>query len=161
MEIDKFKNWLINNGCEIEPPTNPYELIRWKGAEVGVLYTSGKFSGPYATNAVFCFHSGKKWNGGIVRVGRKTYVKQKIKLLARDGTRCFLCNDELGEDITVDHLIPLVAGGTNHLSNMALMHEKCNYACGNKPLIEKVKMSVDNRIRRMMEFYTLKPTHKQ
>jgi len=147
MDIDKFKKWLISNGCEVEPPTNAYETIRWKGSETGVIYTTGKYSGPYAQDAVFCFKTGKKWNGGALRVGRKTYVKQKIKLLARDGSLCFLCNTELGEDISVDHLVPLVAGGPNHLSNMVLMHERCNGKCGPMSVVEKVKIAVNNRLK--------------
>jgi len=159
MNIEKFSNWLINHGCEIEPLTNSYESIRWKGREIGVIYTSGKFSGPYASDAYYKFTQNKKWEGGPLKVGRKTYVKQKIRLLERDGTKCFLCNQELGEDITVDHLIPLVAKGTNELSNMVLMHAQCNFDCGAKTVVEKVRMSVDKKIRIMLEFYTLKPVH--
>jgi len=136
----------MSHGCEIEPKTNDYEALRWKGLETGVVYTSGKFSGPYASEAYFKFKQGKQWNGGPIKVGRKTYVKQKVKLIQRDGTKCFLCNEELGEDITVDHLIPLVAGGPNLLSNMTLMHEKCNKLCGHLPLIQKVNMAVKNRL---------------
>jgi hypothetical protein len=146
MNIDKFSNWLINHGCEIEPPTNSYESIRWKGREVGVIYTSGKFSGPYASDAYYKFTQNKKWEGGPLKVGRKTYVKQKIKLLERDGTKCFLCNQELGEDITVDHLIPLVAKGTNELSNMVLMHSGCNYICGPMSVYKKVRIACDIRL---------------
>lgn len=162
MNIELFKQWLEKHGCEIEPPTNSYESVRWKGLEVGVAYTSGKFSGPYASDAYYKFTQNKQWNGGPIKTGRQnTYKKQKAKLLVRDGSKCFLCNTELGDDISVDHLIPLVQGGKNELSNMVLMHEKCNFDCGHKTVVEKVKMAVDNKVRIMLEFYTLKPVHKQ
>jgi len=160
---DSFRKWLEGYGCEILPPTNQYESIRWKGKEVGVIYTSNKTNGKYANEAIKAFYSKKNnWTGGPIKTGRQnTYKKQKTKLLVRDGSKCFLCHTELGEDITVDHLIPLVQGGKNELSNMVLMHEQCNFDCGCKTVVEKVKMSVDNKIKIMLEFYTLKPTHKQ
>jgi len=162
MDIEKFKKWLEGYGCEILPPTNEYELIRWKGAEVGVLYSSGKSSNNYASKAFLSYCHNGKWDGGPIKTGRQnTYKKQKAKLLVRDGSKCFLCHTELGDDITVDHLIPLVQGGKNELSNMVLMHEQCNFDCGHKTVVEKVRVSVDNKIRIMLEFYTLKPTHKQ
>lgn len=148
MDIQKFSNWLKSHGCEILPVTNEFELIRWKGAETGVIYTSGKTNNKYALRAVGQWQIGSKWTGGQVKTGRQnTYKKHKIKLLARDGDKCFLCDTELGDDITVDHLIPLAAGGKNELSNMALMHEKCNHDCGHLPLIQKVNTAVKNRLK--------------
>lgn len=148
MDIEKFKNWLESYGCEILPPTNEFESIRWRGKEVGVLYSSGKSSNGYAKLAYLSFCRKEKWDGGPVKVGRQnTYVKKKKQLLERDGSKCFLCDKELGEDITVDHLIPLVAGGANELSNMVLMHEECNNLCGCMPLINKVRIAVNNRLK--------------
>lgn len=31
MNIEKFKNWLTDRGCEILPSTNQYEKLRFKG----------------------------------------------------------------------------------------------------------------------------------
>lgn len=146
-KIESLKKWLQDRGCEILPNTNEFEVLRFKGKETGVYYSSGKTSNKYAEHAYICFLTNKKWNGGPVNVGRNpNYKKEKISLLERDGTCCFLCNKELGEDITIEHLIPLSSGGKNHLSNMVLMHEKCNKQVGNLPIVEKVKLAIINRL---------------
>lgn len=145
----KFEKWLIGHGCEILPATNQYEAIRFKGRETGVLYTSGKTSNQFTRDAIKAFKSGSKWNGKPINVGRKSsYKKEKAKLLLRDGSNCFLCGEDLKDDITLEHLIPLSSGGLNQLSNMVLCHEKCNNQVGNMPISKKVQIAIDKRIKR-------------
>lgn len=148
----KFENWLTKNGAEILPPTNEFELVRFKGKEIGVLYKSGKTSNLFTADAISCFIRNKKWEGKPVNVGRKdSYKKEKVKLLERDGDKCFLCDEDLGEDITLEHLLPLVSGGPNTLANMVLVHDECNRKLGVKPLHEKVKMAIDGRVKKLSE----------
>lgn len=53
----------------------------------------------------------------------------------RDGWRCHLCGKRVPDrpykaratDATVDHLIPLAAGGDDTLDNVALAHNRCNW----------------------------------
>lgn len=150
IDAEKFKKWLVENGADVLPPTNEYELVRFKGKEVGVLYKSKKTSNMYTANAISCFIRGKKWDSKPVNVGRKnTYVKEKVALLGRDGDNCFLCGLPLQGDITLEHLIPLVAGGKNNLSNMVLVHEKCNQELGTKPIYQKVQMAIECRIKNL------------
>lgn len=147
IDNEKFIKWLTERGAEILPVTNEYEAVRFKGKEFGVLYTSGKTSNVYTAEAISCFIRNKKWNGGPVNIGRnKTYVKEKVALLGRDGDDCFVCGMPLFTDITVEHLMPLVSGGKNTLANMVLAHEKCNAELGAKPLHEKVKLIIQKRI---------------
>ena len=144
--MEKFKNWLQQNGAEILPNTNEYEEIRFKGIEVGVKYKSGKFSNTYAENAWISFTKNKKWDGKPIKTGRlNTYKKEKIALQKRDGSCCFYCGLELNNDITLEHLIPLTSGGKNILSNMVLAHEECNGKMGFKPLNEKVEYAISKR----------------
>lgn len=52
----------------------------------------------------------------------------------RDGARCNICSRRVDMSLsgaakwgpTIDHLIPVSAGGTNHPSNLALAHRFCN-----------------------------------
>lgn len=142
----KFSLWLQQNGAEILPVSNEYEEIRFKGSEIGVKYKSGKYSNEYAKNAFDCYKNGKKWNGRPINVGRKnTYVKEKKEIIKRDGTACFYCGRLLEDDITLEHLIPLTAGGLNNLSNMVLAHENCNSKMNHKPLVEKVNHALKTR----------------
>lgn len=39
MDVEKFKIWLAQRGCEILPPTNQYEILRFKGKETGCCIT--------------------------------------------------------------------------------------------------------------------------
>lgn len=142
-----FKEWLQQNGAEVLPCTNEYEEIRFKGSEVGVKYKSGKYSNAYAQKAYNCYLSGSKWDGRPIKTGRKnTYVKEKKQILKRDGSACFYCGALMGNDITLEHLIPLTAGGQNNLSNMVLAHEDCNKKMGYKPIVDKVNYALKTRV---------------
>lgn len=146
----KFKNFLQNYGCEILPNTNPYEWIRWKGKEVGVIYTSGKTKGEYTNHAIKCYRFNIKWNGGPDSTKRPNTTKtQKLRnaLLLRDGDKCFFCGKPLGEDITLEHLIALNQGGHNKLSNLVLAHEECNMEADHMPLVDKVNLAISKRCK--------------
>lgn len=150
-KIESFKVWLQDRGCEILPNTNEYEVIRWRGREVGVIYSSGRTSNSYTSKAWDCFVKAKQWDGAPIKVGRKgSYMKEKEKLILRDGTRCFYCDGEMNEDITLEHLIAISSGGKNELSNMVLAHEKCNHDVRNKPISEKVKIAIANRVSKQI-----------
>lgn len=147
-DLEKFKQWLIDNGCDILPPTNQHEKLRFKGSEVGIIYTTGRTSGKYTDDALKCFRSNKKWNGGAIKTGRwNGYQKEKKQLIKRDGTCCFYCGLEMIDDITVEHLLDLKFGGKNELSNMVLAHSKCNQEVKNLMLVEKIKLAISNRAK--------------
>lgn len=81
-------------------------------------------------------------------IGRKKdYAKEKKALIIRDGKACFYCGNLLESDVTVEHLISLVSGGTNTLANMVLAHEKCNNEAGNKTIVEKVNYALKLRAK--------------
>ena len=62
----------------------------------------------------------------------------------RDGWRCHLCSKRVNPTIanpdprapTIDHLIPVAAGGVDELSNVALAHRSCNCSRGAKGLAQ-------------------------
>jgi 5-methylcytosine-specific restriction endonuclease McrA len=148
LNIENFKAWLLLQGAEILPKTNEYELLRFRGREVGVVYTSGKTSNRYTLNAITCFLRRTKWDGRPVNTGRQPgYRKEKAKLLDRDGSDCFYCGLPLGDDITLEHLQSLVSGGSNTLANEVLAHEKCNQEAGVLSVAEKVKIAISKRIK--------------
>ena len=70
---EKFEKWLQQQGCEILPLSSEYELVRFRGREVGVIYKSGKFSGTYASRALSRF---PKWKS--VEWSTPKYRKKKI-----------------------------------------------------------------------------------
>lgn len=108
-KLEQFKLFLQKNGCEILPNTNPYELLRFKGVEVGVIYTTGKYSGKYALDAVKAFENKTQWFGGADKTKRSKSFTKKVKdILSRDGPKCFFCGDIMKpDDRTLEHLIQL------------------------------------------------------
>jgi 5-methylcytosine-specific restriction endonuclease McrA len=48
------------------------------------------------------------------------------------GADCHLCGERLGlaDEIDVDHVVPVAAGGTDDISNLRLAHASCNRSKG-------------------------------
>jgi 5-methylcytosine-specific restriction endonuclease McrA len=170
----EFANWLIANGAELGTPTNPYEVIRYRAysavsrrplthivyaKENGLLNFQGSSREHYLAflagerkpslnipNLDRLQKSGKS-NPADKGVTPSETAKQRLKLLARDGDECWFCGKPMGEDMTIEHLVPRSAGGGNKLANYALAHALCNHAAANKPLVEKIEMRAAMRAR--------------
>lgn len=52
-------------------------------------------------------------------------------LIDRDGFNCGFCQQTLeGREIHIDHIIPVMQGGEEIMSNVRLAHSECNLAQG-------------------------------
>lgn len=59
-------------------------------------------------------------------------------LISRDGNKCYFCKGEIdltltehtGQEVTIEHIVPLAENGSNTLSNLALAHSICNEWAG-------------------------------
>jgi hypothetical protein len=58
------------------------------------------------------------------------------KLLVLQRGMCPCCKKPLGKDFHLDHIIPLIEGGTNKDSNMQLLRAKCNLQKNKKHPVE-------------------------
>jgi 5-methylcytosine-specific restriction endonuclease McrA len=165
-----FAAWLTDNGAEIGKQTNPYEVIRYRAYSAGsrkplthIVYAKD--------NGLLNFQGGSRdhyqaFMDGVDVAGLripmldrhapKTPVvnelvsqskaaKQRAKLLARDGDECWFCGDPMGEDMTIEHLVPRSTGGDNKLANYALAHGECNHKAANKPLVQKIELRAQMR----------------
>lgn len=55
------------------------------------------------------------------------YPKLRHEIMRRDGFRCVLCGQDASNDrLEVDHIIPVVAGGTNDIKNLRTLCSECN-----------------------------------
>ena len=140
-----FKDWLREHGCEIQEPSNEYELVRFRSTiGVGVIYIGQKglsCNVPFVTDALTLFLTGSQWEAGKVTPKKRCpSPKRKKELLLRDGDRCFYCGRLLESDITEEHLVSVSQGGYNHLDNIVLAHFKCNSLAGHMSLIEKIQL---------------------
>ena len=146
-------------------PTNPYEVIRYRAyvdgraavathivyrKETGLLTWTGKAREHYQQ-----FLSGAAlWPTAPSDPNRpflKTYPTEaakkrarsevtREKLLDRDGDACWFCGKPMGEDVTIEHLVPKSSGGRNMLANYALAHRKCNNDAADLPLVKKIEL---------------------
>lgn len=71
------------------------------------------------------------------RVGKRSWKPRGMtrrQIAERDGWKCHLCGELVPDrpyaahplDPTMDHLLPVSRGGTDHPSNLRLAHNKCN-----------------------------------
>jgi hypothetical protein len=78
----------------------------------------------------------KMFEGGITEYynTRRDYYKARdallITLIERDGYSCRICGSE--NDITIDHIVPVIKGGKNYLDNLQLLCRSCNSRKGVK-----------------------------
>jgi 5-methylcytosine-specific restriction endonuclease McrA len=69
--------------------------------------------------------------GRSIRSYRKRVSKAKRRrVFERDGLACVACGT--GEELSIDHVIPIAKGGTNDESNLQTMCAPCNNAKGNR-----------------------------
>lgn len=69
---------------------------------------------------------------GRNRMGAVQRRAAKAAVFERDGWACVMCGS--GEQLTLDHIVPLSQGGGNKLSNLQTMCESCNSAKGDAKL---------------------------
>jgi len=163
----EFAAWLAQQGAEVGTPTNPYEVVRYRAYVIGgakpathIVYAkeSGLLNFVGETRAHYeAFMAGEKFAGMFVSQldpapsNDGTAVPRNVKkpsrgeitrdgLLLRDGEGCWFCGKSMGDDSTIEHLVPRSKGGVNHSDNYVLAHRKCNSDAANMPLVEKLAM---------------------
>jgi hypothetical protein len=61
----------------------------------------------------------------------------RLALKLRDGFRCLYCNKDLADgtfdDVTIDHLVPVVNGGSNDTINVITACRSCNCSRQDRP----------------------------
>lgn len=65
------------------------------------------------------------------RTDRRRRNGTKFLLYAVQNGRCFLCLRRLDRSccrrsVTIDHLVPVIRGGSDRIDNLALCHRDCN-----------------------------------
>lgn len=69
---------------------------------------------------------------------RRLPRKIKLRVWARDHGKCFYCKKSCRDKPTVDHVKPLVYGGTHDIDNLVTACRECNF----KKSLNEVKMIV-------------------
>ena len=141
--IADFEDWLRAAGADILATTNEHEVLRWRcSLGAGVIYRGRRglsANGPMATEAVECFVRQRRWAGKAAPTKRRNQASPREQLKKRDGERCFYCERTDCLPLTVEHLIPVSAGGPDTLGNKVLAGRACNEALGHMTLVEKLR----------------------
>lgn len=73
----------------------------------------------------------------IRRNSQNDYVKSDVELARRSQkNKCWHCGCELGSNYHVDHLVPLMRGGSNEPRNIVVTCPKCNISKSDKMCYE-------------------------
>lgn len=135
---------IVAAGGEMLAPTNPYEILRFRTSYgVGVVYRNKRGVETWNKQAEQARDHLDNRQGSFAPVqvrGRRKDAGTVNALLERDGNCCFFCRDQLGDDITVEHLVAIAHGGPNHISNLFLAHAECNQRAGHLAAPEKIAM---------------------
>jgi len=70
-----------------------------------------------------------KWEGGAI-FNRGIPPGLRAKALAKSAGRCGICGKPLGNDVHIDHIVPVAAGGLTELGNLQATHAACNLSKG-------------------------------
>lgn len=146
---EKFKTWLEKRGAVVVPPTNEWEVVRFKTVNgVSVVYTNKRgyltFTGE-SEKAYNAYKNNKVWK--TVDRKRKSLRERKARLASRDGKKCFACLNPLGfDDLTIEHLLSFSHGGTDNMNNLALLCDEDQKLLGNKPVAVKIELIIQRRM---------------
>lgn len=146
-KLDAFKKWLVERGAELIVTTLEYEVLRFRTNRPGVSIVSVNKKGIFkfvgeCEEAWIAFCSQMSWTAGTVVVKRRKHHSHLLykTLIERDGDLCFYCGLPLNRDfVSIEHLLPVTHGGSNHISNLVLTHKCCNNRVGNLSVSEKVR----------------------
>ena len=144
----QIKTWLTERGAEVLKPTNDYELLRFRTANcTSVVYVNKADHLSYvgeAFTALTSYLTGGDWRAETANARKKKSSVVMRSIRARDGDLCFFCQVHVHQhEESVEHLVPITAGGPNHISNLFLAHRECNDRAGSMSAAEKIKIHVE------------------
>jgi hypothetical protein len=159
-DVQGFLAFVAAEGGEVCNPTNPYEVVRyrayWRGtkqAATHIVYAkeNGLLTWMHGSKGHYrAFLDGAQMDELPKPKPSKASKKAKgavtrERLLARDGGDCWFCGTPMGDDCTIEHLIPKADGGRNTMANYALAHQRCNQMAADKPLVAKLSLRAELR----------------
>lgn len=75
--------------------------------------------------------------GGVVLTREMVQLVYERNISMFNSLTCCLCKKKItfGQD-SLEHLLPISRGGTNHINNLDVSHRSCNYSRGDKTIEE-------------------------
>jgi len=163
-----FIEWLRSMGVTFLDRKLEGDIVRYQFDDK--LTSLAGLSQNVAGKVLFLGWASKHYRSFLISQGSLTPkqsdygVNQITRLKRRDGPWCFYCGNLLGDDVTIEHLLPKSVakgqqqGGRNvieSLKNKALSHSRCNALAGDKSIPEKM------RLRDKLRGYTNEPSRDE
>jgi len=138
-----FAEYLAAHGAEILATTNPYEILRYRMDDCGlvIIHKNGKGALSSMPAVAWSHYQDFKKNRAPSRTKRPSGASLESirrRLIDRDGDRCCYCSCPLNNDMTLEHWLPVRDGGNNCFANIALAHSACNRAADSLPIMQKI-----------------------
>lgn len=96
---------------------------------------------------------GKARQGQAQASGQWIRSDARLAIYIRDGFACAYCGRDLRNaapaDVTLDHLLPRSAGGTNDATNLVTACRSCNSSRQDKPWIDYATGGARDRIEQL------------
>lgn len=152
-ELEQFKAWLTEAGCQVLAPAGPDEVLRYK-APRGICIIrrskSGKQScvGTEPGAALGAFRAGNPWKPPkrqIVEAPSKRPALVRA-VVERDGRGCWYCGCSIETGWTIEHLLAVRHGGPTRAANVVLACLPCNTEAGDLSVAEKVLLREEKRL---------------
>ncbi len=97
--------------------------------------------------------NGKARQGQAQPKGRWIRVEKRLAIYVRDGFACAYCGTSLRNaapaDVTLDHLLPRSAGGTNDATNLVTACRSCNSSRQDRPWVDFATGGARDRIEQL------------
>jgi 5-methylcytosine-specific restriction endonuclease McrA len=146
----RFKDWLTGHGAEMLQPVTRYELVRFTTPEgigcvlrnVNDVISPNHWQGGSASAFIAWRRHDNEWRvvPKTEKLDRENRALITDQLIARDGFACCYCHESLKHQaVTIEHFVPRVCEGPNHLANLGLACVPCNEAVGHKTVVEKMR----------------------
>lgn len=76
----------------------------------------------------------------------KRKAAYKARLIGENGCRCHYCKRRVeAQLLTLDHVVPVSAGGTNNLDNLVLACQRCNEKKANRSAAKFIRQIERNK----------------
>ena len=96
---------------------------------------------------------GKQRQGSAQASGCWIRPAKRLAIYVRDSFRCLYCGTDLRQaapaDVTLDHLLPRSAGGSNEATNLVTACRSCNSSRGAKPWLDYATGGAVDRINQL------------